>query len=144
MISNPMEMRALSQDLANSTWTLGAIGALLESGLVEHLRELRSADDLAARCPGLSKGRIGDASAMFAPALKMNLAAGLGDLAERLDRPGGRFLDVGVGVASLSIAMCRLWPPAASGATNARGPSSRSSVRSGAVPSLPSPTPSLC
>ena len=58
MISNPQEMRALSQELTNSAWTLAAIGALFESGLVEHLREPRSADDLSARCPGLSKGRI--------------------------------------------------------------------------------------
>ena len=68
MIGNPQEMRALSQDLANSTWTLGAIGALLESGLVEHLREPRSADELAARCPGLSKGRIERSLAVAAAA----------------------------------------------------------------------------
>jgi 2-polyprenyl-3-methyl-5-hydroxy-6-metoxy-1,4-benzoquinol methylase len=186
MISNPQEVRALSQDLANSTWTLGAIGALLESGLVEHLRELRSVDELAALCPGMTRGRIercvavaatagvvvaegpryrlapgmmpfaqppmrsvlqgeirttlmqvmalldsssdprplpgwrhtsaallqsqGDASAMFAPALKASIAPSLGDLAARLERPGARFLDVGVGVASLTIAMCRAWP----------------------------------
>ncbi len=186
MISNPQEMRALSQDLSNATWTLGAIGALLESGLVEHLREPRTPEELAARCPSLSRVRIerslavaaaagvvvaeggqyrlapgvmpfsqppmravlqgeirtalmqvtafldassaphptagwrhtdpallqaqGDTSAMFAPALKMNIVGTLGDLAARLERPGARFLDVGVGVASLSIAMCRLWP----------------------------------
>ena len=28
----------------------------------------------------------------------------------RLERPGARFLDVGVGVASLAIGMCRAWP----------------------------------
>jgi 2-polyprenyl-3-methyl-5-hydroxy-6-metoxy-1,4-benzoquinol methylase len=186
MIGNPQEMRALSQELSNSAWTLGAIGALLESGLVEHLREPRSADELAARCPGLSRGRIerslavaatagvvvaegtnyrlapgmmpfsqppmravlqgevrttlmqvmalvdsssdprplpgwrhtsaallqsqGDASALMAPALKANIAPTLGDLAARLERPGARFLDVGVGVASLAISMCRCWP----------------------------------
>ena len=185
MIGNPQEMRALTQELANSAWTLGAIGALVESGLLEHLREPHGLDDLAACCPGLSKSRIercvavaaaagvvvpdgaqyrlsqgalpfsqppmratlqgeiratlmqvmalldsssdprprtgwrhtnaallqaqGDASAMFAPALKANMIASLGDLAQRLDRPGARFLDVGVGVASLAISMCRCW-----------------------------------
>jgi protein-L-isoaspartate O-methyltransferase len=186
MIGNPQEMRALTQDLANSTWTLSAIGALFESGLVEPLREPHTAEELAARCPGLSRGRIerclavaavagvvvadglkyrlapgvlpfsqppmrgvlegeirstlmqamafldsssdphplpgwrhtsaallqaqGDSSAMFAPMFKTNIVASLGDLAARLDRPGARFLDVGVGVASLAIAMCRAWP----------------------------------
>lgn len=52
----------------------------------------------------------GDVSAAFAPAFKMNIAASLGDLAERLGRPGARFLDVGVGVASLAISMCRAFP----------------------------------
>jgi Methyltransferase domain len=186
MIGNPQEMRGLSQELSNATWTLGAIGALLESGLVEHLREPRSAPELAALCPGLSRGRIerslavaaaagvvvvegaqyrlatgalpfsqppmravfqgevratlmqvmafldsasdprplpgwrhtnaallqaqGDASSMVAPSLKTHIAPALGDLAARLERPGARFLDVGVGVASLAISMCRVWP----------------------------------
>ena len=51
----------------------------------------------------------GDASAMFAPMFKANIVASLGDLAARLERPGARFLDIGVGVASLAIAMCRAW-----------------------------------
>lgn len=52
----------------------------------------------------------GDASAMFPPMFKANIVPSLGDLAARLDGPGARFLDVGVGVASLAIAMCRTWP----------------------------------
>ena len=52
----------------------------------------------------------GDASAAFPPMFKANMVAGLGDLAARLDRSGARFLDVGVGVGSLAIAMCRTWP----------------------------------
>ena len=47
---------------------------------------------------------------MFATALRNRLAPELGDLGERLARPGARFLDVGVGVASLAIAMCREFP----------------------------------
>jgi 2-polyprenyl-3-methyl-5-hydroxy-6-metoxy-1,4-benzoquinol methylase len=52
----------------------------------------------------------GDASAGLAGAFKMQLVPMLGDFATRLEQPGARFLDVGVGVAALSIAMCRAWP----------------------------------
>ena len=51
----------------------------------------------------------GDASSVFPPIFK-GLVASLGDLAERLERPGARMLDVGVGVASLAIGMCRVFP----------------------------------
>ena len=33
-----------------------------------------------------------------------------GDIAARLDGEGASFLDVGSGVAALSVAMCRVWP----------------------------------
>ena len=52
----------------------------------------------------------GDASAGFPPMFKARFVATLGDLAARLERPGARFLDVGVGVGALTISMCRLWP----------------------------------
>jgi hypothetical protein len=186
MIATPPEMRELTHELTVSTWTLAAIGALFESDLVDHLREPRSADDLATRCPALAKSHIertlgvaaavgvvkvegglyqlapgvvplsqppfrtamqgdirthlmqvlafldsatakapnpgwrhtdrallqaqGDASAQFAPIFKMQMLAALGDLAARLEQPGARFLDVGVGVASLAIGMCRTFP----------------------------------
>src|SRR5450432_610580 len=186
MISTPQEMRAVTQDLSNSAWTLAAVGALLESGLVEHLREPRSLTELATRCKALPAGQIercltvaveagvvvadgalyrlaegalpfsqppgrtalkgdiraslmqalafldsstasarapgwrhtdaallqaqGDASAMMPPMLKAHLLPMLGDLGARLDKPEARFLDVGVGVAALAIAMCQCWP----------------------------------
>ena len=50
----------------------------------------------------------GDASAGF-PALLQRLIPHLGGLADRLDGEDARFLDVGVGVAALSIEMARLW-----------------------------------
>jgi SAM-dependent methyltransferase len=185
MIANPQEMRALTHELTTSTWTFAALGALFESGLVDHLREPRSLDELAARCSTFSKGRIercldvaaaagvvlaegsryrlaegampfsagpmraaligdiranlmqamafldsssggatsgwrhtnaallqaqGDASAGFAPMLKAHFIGSMGDLAARLEAPGARFLDVGVGVAALAISMCRTFP----------------------------------
>lgn len=179
-------MRLLTQDLTASVWTLGAIGALIESGLFEFMREPRSLEELSAHCPVLSKGLIercltiavtagivtmekgrfqlvegvtpfsqqpfrtalqgdirstliqssllldmaagkgsvtgwshtdaallqaqGDSSAMFPPMFKMNIVPSLGDLAVRLNGPCPRFLDIGVGVAALAIAMCRIWP----------------------------------
>ena len=52
----------------------------------------------------------GDASANFAYGLAGHLVHQLGDLGARLAAPSARFLDVGVGVAALSIAMCRAFP----------------------------------
>ncbi len=52
----------------------------------------------------------GDVSAGFPAVLKNRLLTELNGLGERLSAPGGAFLDVGVGVAALSIAMLRQWP----------------------------------
>jgi 2-polyprenyl-3-methyl-5-hydroxy-6-metoxy-1,4-benzoquinol methylase len=185
MISTSQQFSVLIDELSGATWTLAALGLLFDSGLADHLREPRTLDDLATRCPVLSRERIarclgvasargvvsldgdcyqlapgvvpslepgartalrgdyrstllqaavylraaiepasagwrhtdpmilqaqGDGSSLFAMALRMRLAAQLGDLGDRLARPGARFLDVGVGVAALSIAMCRAFP----------------------------------
>jgi SAM-dependent methyltransferase len=52
----------------------------------------------------------GEASAAFPLVLKQAIAPRLEGLANRLESNDGAFLDVGVGVAGLSIAMARLWP----------------------------------
>jgi SAM-dependent methyltransferase len=51
----------------------------------------------------------GEVSAAFPRALE-RLATSLGDLLPRLRSGDARFLDVGVGVATLAIEMVRLWP----------------------------------
>jgi 2-polyprenyl-3-methyl-5-hydroxy-6-metoxy-1,4-benzoquinol methylase len=185
MISTPQQFSVLIDELSGATWTLAALGMLFDSGLADALAEPRTLEDLAGRCPGLSRERIqrcmavaavrgvvtvdgaryqlapgvlpsldpgartalsgdyrsallqacaylrgtgdpdqvgwrhtdpailqaqGDGSSMFASALRTRLAPQLGDLSERLARPGARFLDVGVGVAALSIARCKEFP----------------------------------
>ena len=53
----------------------------------------------------------GNTSALIAGVLRRFVVPSLGDdLTQRLDGRGAAFLDVGVGVAALSVAMCRLWP----------------------------------
>jgi SAM-dependent methyltransferase len=52
----------------------------------------------------------GEVSAGFAEALTRTIVPRLDGLARRLGSPDGSFLDVGVGVAGLAIAMARLWP----------------------------------
>jgi len=186
MIQSPEEIRAMTSELTMSVWTLAAIGALFEAGIVEHLREPRSIDELEKLCPAIARSRVqrslelaavsgfvvadetrhrlapgampfaespmrgalagdirttlmqalalldasrdaqpsrgwqhtnpallqsqGDASSALAVMLKRAIVPSLEGLAERLEQPGARFLDVGSGVASLAIAMCRLFP----------------------------------
>jgi precorrin-6B methylase 2 len=79
---------------------------------------VQSADLLADpwRAPGWSYTDIdlleaqGRTSAAFAAVLKTAVAPALSGLTERLSSPGAVFLDVGVGVAGLAVAMCRAWP----------------------------------
>ncbi|MDQ4147070.1 MAG: class I SAM-dependent methyltransferase [Pseudomonadota bacterium] len=52
----------------------------------------------------------GEISAGFANTLTHMIVPRLEGLSQRLGSPDGSFLDVGVGVASLSIAMAQLWP----------------------------------
>jgi hypothetical protein len=53
-----LETRALSFDLSVSVWTLASIGVLFDTGLVDDLREPRTLDELAAKCPSFKKSRL--------------------------------------------------------------------------------------
>ena len=72
--------------------------------------------DASTRAPGWGHDdpvilqAAGDISAGFAQGLTRNVAPALEGLSERLTAPGAAFLDVGVGVAGLAIAMARLCP----------------------------------
>ena len=53
----------------------------------------------------------GHSSALVTTALYHHVVPALGeDLRQRMQQPGARFLDVGAGVAALSVSACRLWP----------------------------------
>src|SRR5262245_23532031 len=52
----------------------------------------------------------GEVSAAFSVLLKQSIVPRLEGLSQRLEATNGAFLDVGVGVGALSIAMARLWP----------------------------------
>jgi 2-polyprenyl-3-methyl-5-hydroxy-6-metoxy-1,4-benzoquinol methylase len=52
----------------------------------------------------------GDASSVLPMLLKMQIIPQLGDLGARMEDKATRFLDVGVGVGALAVAMCRMWP----------------------------------
>jgi 2-polyprenyl-3-methyl-5-hydroxy-6-metoxy-1,4-benzoquinol methylase len=185
MISTTQQFSVLIDELAGSTWTLAALGFLFDSGLADQLRVPCTLDEVAGRCPALTRDRIGrclavavargvvtadgdryqlapgvlpslatgaraalrgeyrsallqaaaylraashpgrpgwghtdplilqaqgDGSSQFAAALRTRLAPELGDLSVRLAGSGARFLDVGVGVAALTIAMCNEFP----------------------------------
>lgn len=52
----------------------------------------------------------GEVSMFFPHILKQRIMPRLVGLADRFDRPGAAFMDIGVGVGLMSIEMARLWP----------------------------------
>ncbi|HET7232883.1 MAG TPA: CoA transferase [Longimicrobium sp.] len=97
----------------------GARGAeLAPFGALARARLLQAADLAAdpAAAPGWRYTdpavlrAQGDGSAAFAPVLRHAVTPRLEGLAERLAAPGAALLDVGAGVAALTIALCRDWP----------------------------------
>lgn len=99
--------------------TLAALAPVQREILLGTIRtSLKLASDLAERPerppawehddPAIleSQGRV---SMALAPIIRQ-IAPSLGDLAERLARPGGAFLDVGTGVGWLAVALAQAFP----------------------------------
>lgn len=58
-ISTPQQFSLLMSELTGSNWTLAAIAALFDAGVVDHLTEPRTAAELAERCPTMNAALIG-------------------------------------------------------------------------------------
>ena len=54
----------------------------------------------------------GNMSALLAGIFQRHVLPRLDGAADSLDQPGASFLDIGAGVAALSVAICRTWPKA--------------------------------
>jgi hypothetical protein len=117
------EVQACLDDVIAALGVDEAIGASTPDELSAALAPIRalllqSVDLLTdpSRAPGwaytdveLLEG-LGQSSAAFARVVRDVLAPELPGLGDALARPGAAFLDVGVGVGALSIAMCDLYP----------------------------------
>jgi SAM-dependent methyltransferase len=87
---------------------LGVAGGLLTQAADQVSNPARVGWDYEAPSILMAQGHL---SSLFAGALQRFVLPALGaDLEDRLRAPGASFLDIGVGVAALAIAMCRLLP----------------------------------
>jgi precorrin-6B methylase 2 len=119
----PPEVQGCLDEVAAALGVAEAIGSSTPEELSVALGPIRAlllqAVDLLtdpSRAPGwtytdaeLLEG-LGQNSAAFARVVRDVLSPALPGLGDALTRPGAAFLDVGVGVAALSIAMCSLYP----------------------------------
>jgi predicted RNA methylase len=119
----PPSVRACLDEVVEALGVSQAIATAAPDDLSRALAPVRAVFSQAAdllsdpsRAPGWSYTdaellqSLGQNSAAFAEVVRDVVAPELGGLGERLSRPGAAFLDVGVGVAALSIAMCRAYP----------------------------------
>jgi SAM-dependent methyltransferase len=87
---------------------LGVAGGLLTQAADQVSNPARAGWDYEVPSILMAQGHL---SSLFAGALERFVLPTLGaDLEDRLRAPGASFLDIGVGVAALAIAMCRLLP----------------------------------
>jgi precorrin-6B methylase 2 len=106
---------ALGVEEALAEATPAQLGEVLSPIRALFLQALDLLND-PAREPGWSYTDVellesqGQTSAAFAVLFRDAVVPALPGLGERLERPDAMFLDVGVGVAGLTVAMCRVWP----------------------------------
>ncbi len=119
----PAEVQTCLDEVAEALGVGGALASASPDELGRALAPIRalflqSVDLLTdpTRAPGWTYTNVelleslGQNSAVFAEIVRDVLAPQLEGLADALARPDAAFLDVGVGVAALSIAMCRVIP----------------------------------
>ena len=119
----PAEVQTCLDEVAEALGVGGALTSASPDELGRALAPIRalflqSVDLLTdpTRAPGWTYTNVelleslGQNSAVFAEIVRDVLAPQLEGLADALARPDAAFLDVGVGVAALSIAMCRVIP----------------------------------
>jgi predicted RNA methylase len=119
----PAQVQACLDEVAEALGVGGALSSASPDELGRALAPIRalflqSVDLLTdpTRAPGWTYTDVelleslGQNSAVFAEIVRDVLAPELEGLANALAGPDGAFLDVGVGVAALSIAMCRVFP----------------------------------
>ncbi len=108
LVSLGLESDAAELGLAEAEFVNGLVRTILLQAL-EFLEAPNRPAGWTHVDPRILQGQ-GAGSASLVPVLRNVIVSRLDGLAARLDAPGAAFLDVGVGVAALSIAMCRAWP----------------------------------
>ncbi|MGI8727306.1 MAG: class I SAM-dependent methyltransferase [Solirubrobacterales bacterium] len=102
MLSSPTLRRVINGKVRGDHLQTHELIARMREG--QPLRGWSTEDPVALTAQGETGGTIGLVIEALLP--------GLDGLAERMERPGARILDVGAGVGVISADLCRLWPEA--------------------------------
>ncbi len=108
LVSLGIESDAAELGLAEAEFVNGLVRTILLQAL-EFLEAPNRPAGWTHVDPRILQGQ-GAGSATLVPVLHNVIVSRLDGLSTRLDAAGATFLDVGIGVAALSIAMCRAWP----------------------------------
>ena len=108
LVSLGLESDAAELGLAEAEFVNGLVRTILLQAL-EFLEAPNRPAGWTHVDPRILQGQ-GAGSATLVPVLRNVIVSRLDGLSTHLDAAGAAFLDVGIGVAALSIAMCRAWP----------------------------------